>query len=217
MTSWDESKHPRVPAGSEEGGEWTEKVSGAAREAAGSSSYEENREELIQEFHQETRQMGEQLGMEEFPRERAVMIDLEGSESVEMGKGSETSISFSEWEKWKQKGTYLVHNHPQDMGLSHNDLLYSMKADLRGMIATTPTGYHELNLYPPAGGWDENLVKSVNDLYVDNFFRTQYRQEYQIGAGEITAKEAARTLSGIIMNQVEERYPDEFDYKFIEW
>ena len=245
MTSWDESKHPRVPSGQETGGEWTEKVTGAAREAAGLPEEEqdpevvaylaakkaallprdpdeEKRFEAYEKFHLGTQIRAEGLGQEQLNYEMASMINDKGEFVAEVGEAwkGDLGIKFSDDEVERMVGQYLIHNHPNDSGFSSNDLKFGIKEGLKGMVATGETGMFIVDFDREAIAYNPPYVSIVVETIFDQYsWSIDHPITARLQRGELTADKAMFLRGKEMMDSlnISKDTKDYIEIRFIPW
>lgn len=182
MSGWDESRHPRVPGGGVNGGQFTEKemetAVGAATKAAGVGA-----SELDRNLMEAARQISD------LPQERALIFDPKTGEPAywtdpETGEvslylqGDEHSVNVTTAEHDQMKGKVVMHNHPGgNPTFSSQDLVTArrLKTPLEVLVA----GDWLIKAHQPKGGWpviDREFIFK-HDLRMIGALTTSFRLE----------------------------------------
>lgn len=233
--TWDESKHPRVPAGAPEGGQFTDKEGlterekeiealRAARRAAmlPEDPNEEARFYAYKVFHDETKAIAEDLGQEKLQHEIAYLVDEEGNIVSQLGEieNAGMSVRFSDEELEMLKGRYMVHNHPNESMLSSQDLGFGAKYGLKGIVATTEKGmyvadFNRERIDQNINFWPDALVRVHKELSGSlNFQAMNYIEDHGWAAEEAMEWKAKELVD---MFQHYKDVPKFVKVRFIPW
>ncbi len=194
--TFNESDHPRVPAGSSSGGQFTSKVVDAAREAAfdtGGSGLSSHQVDMATaDFNRQIRKQAQNEGDEWLTYEKAWIYDSEG-EKVLSQNGDEAQVEFSDefLESRKTiKGT-LIHNHPSNGFLSYQDLAFGLMYGLKNIVAVTEDGYYIATTRDTLRGSElDEAVDVIKNVWSDTNDKVYKSNWSDIVSGVIDASEA---------------------------
>lgn len=223
--TWDESKHPRHPAGTSEGGQFAEKVVTSAREAAGvpESRYPESDPTYEDKLHNTIEDFRVHLYMnnnDKWPDyEKAVVVD-EDMEVLFSNIGSKMSVIFTDEQVEQMEGKWLLHNHPNSSFFSRNDFLFLIDSKLEGIVAMTEGGYYKA--WMDEGLSDEKRqdllfkIGVVWDKWNESIFSDHYKAVID---GKMTAEKAddlhqVKMFEALKGNSFIDKY---MDITFHEW
>lgn len=243
--TFDESKHPRAPAGVTEGGQWI----AAVREGAGLNSREDNpgaRNNTFKGFWEWTKAKArvdltgksedwdkptdEELEEIQLHYEQAWLVGPDGEHLGEIGETNGTSMNFTGAEEAEFPGNYLIHNHPgTGASLSGADIRYGFQESLKGMVVAEPNGLHILtynneSLWNVAAtGLEEDPIYigyELADIWTDKMDNSldMYRDALEAGHGA-AAKDQLWADSKWAMEDIanESIYSKWLDFEFIPW
>lgn len=231
--TWDESKHPRVPAGSSEGGQFTDKkvfVRGgqlvlpgydeavaSAREAAGL----DQTPEAVKRKYREFRDSAKTEEGDDIIYEKCWVVDENGKVLFKRDGGPhkiEIPVKLTP----QINGNYFIHNHPPpgDSNLSLPDVVSGLRMNMKELVATVPGGYHRLRIRIPKGEFTkEDLISRVKKVYQEAENEIFAQNKLLVISGQLTSWQAAERHVNYCMDALmaDGVIPDYLKYDFVPW
>lgn len=136
-------------------------------------------------------------------KEVAVFLDAKGREVLRK-TGETDHVSFTAAELKKLRGTVSLHNHPDVISFSEDDVRFAMAHQL-AELHVVDSAYH-YTMRPPSSGWNKKLWDvSVSRIYQEELADAESRFSAALKNGQINDAQYAQNLDDEVWRNVAAR------------